>query len=108
MDGESLKSPNLLDETQGSDVNQRQAPCRNRHIARGSNLQPAGVAERTASTQGIPPEELLDSPHALIGSVDEICDDLEARRDRWGISYWVVPAHVRTEFAPVVERLAGR
>jgi probable F420-dependent oxidoreductase len=68
----------------------------------------AGVAARTASAQGIPVEELLDSPHALIGSVDELCDDLEARRARWGISYWVVPAHIRAEFAPVVERLAGR
>jgi probable F420-dependent oxidoreductase len=67
-----------------------------------------GVAAAAAGELGIPVEELLDSPHALIGTVDEICDDLEARRARWGISYWVVPSQVREAFAPVVERLSGR
>jgi probable F420-dependent oxidoreductase len=67
-----------------------------------------GVATRTAEALGIPVDELLESPFALIGSVDELCADLEARRERWGISYWVVPVHVREQFAPVVARLAGR
>lgn len=67
-----------------------------------------GMVEKAAAAQGIPADELLEAPHVLMGSVDEICADLEARRARWGFSYWVVPAHVREQFAPVVERLAGR
>jgi len=36
----------------------------------------------------------------LIGTVDKLIEDLHARRERWGISYYVI-------FAPVVARLAG-
>ena len=30
------------------------------------------------------------------------------RRERWGVSYVTIPAESAEEFAPVVERLAGR
>lgn len=57
---------------------------------------------------GLAPPEVLASPHILLGSVDEICERLEERRSRWGISYWVVAAGSVDAFAPVVARLAGR
>jgi probable F420-dependent oxidoreductase len=69
---------------------------------------PAARAADVAARSGLEPDEVLASPHVLIGSVDEICDGLEARRARWGVSYWVIPAAQRKKFAPVVERLAGR
>jgi hypothetical protein len=50
---------------------------------------------------------LDDHPHVLAGSVDEICDQLEARRERYGISYVTVGARALHDFAPVVARLAG-
>lgn len=47
-------------------------------------------------------------PYAWVGSVDHVCEALEARRERWGISYWIVMAEAMEEMAPVVDRLAGR
>jgi hypothetical protein len=43
----------------------------------------------------------------LLGSLDEIADQLVAHRGRWGISYWVVFESAVDAFAPVVARLAG-
>ncbi|HYI61504.1 MAG TPA: TIGR03621 family F420-dependent LLM class oxidoreductase [Acidimicrobiales bacterium] len=67
----------------------------------------AGTIEMMAPLFGIPPEDVADYPHALIGTVDEICADLEARRDRWDLSYVVVQGDSLEAFAPVVARLAG-
>lgn len=67
-----------------------------------------GLAERASAGLGQTPEEVLASPHCLFGTVDEICEQLLARRERWGLSYWVVPTSQARAFAPVVERLAGR
>lgn len=64
----------------------------------------AAIGERW----GAGPEAILESPHFLAGSVDEIVADLEVRRRRWGISYPVVPAERLEQFAPVVARLAGQ
>jgi probable F420-dependent oxidoreductase len=44
----------------------------------------------------------------LGGTVDDMCDTLRLRRDALGISYISVNAMFMNEFAPVVERLAGR
>ena len=57
---------------------------------------------------GIDSSEVRASPHILVGSVDGICELLEERRERWGISYWVVAAAALETFAPVVERMNGR
>ncbi|WP_304450686.1 TIGR03621 family F420-dependent LLM class oxidoreductase [Nocardiopsis sp. YSL2] len=57
---------------------------------------------------GLPPDEALDSPLAVVGSVDQICDILVERRERYGITYWVIPVHLAEAFAPVVARLAVR
>ena len=56
---------------------------------------------------GLPPEASHEHPHVLAGSVDEICDQLEARRERYGISYATVGARAPHDFAPVVTRPAG-
>lgn len=45
---------------------------------------------------------------ALIGDVDEVCEELEARRERWGFSYWIIDHDAMRDFAPVVAMLAGR
>ena len=54
------------------------------------------------------PEQLADHPHGLIGSVDHICEMLEERRARYGISYVTVGRAAAESFAPVVARLAGK
>jgi probable F420-dependent oxidoreductase len=53
-------------------------------------------------------DEILASPYVLIGTIGQIVEDLEARRERWGISYYVVREPSLDAFAPVVARLAGR
>ncbi|HET9731238.1 MAG TPA: TIGR03621 family F420-dependent LLM class oxidoreductase [Acidimicrobiales bacterium] len=66
------------------------------------------VASEMAPLFGVTPEDALEIPLALVGSVDEICDTLEERRRRWGFNYIVVHEPEMEAFAPVVERLAGR
>ena len=66
-----------------------------------------GALSSMASTFGVPPEVLAEYPHALVGSVDHICETLQERRERYGIEYVTVGDLVLRDFAPVVERLAG-
>ena len=52
--------------------------------------------------------DILENPYLLVGTVDQIVEDLCARRARWGISYYVVHEPYMDVFAPVVLRLAGK
>jgi len=53
-------------------------------------------------------EEILEAPYVLIGTVDEMVEALHARRDRWGISYFVTFEPYLETLAPIVARLAGK
>lgn len=68
----------------------------------------AGEGARLADRYGVSPDEILASPLVLIGSVDEMVERLEERRERFGISYVVVTEPNMGALAPVVARLAGR
>ncbi len=65
------------------------------------------LVEQFAPAFGISPDELLEFPHALVGTVDEICDALQQRRSRWHASYIVIQHDAMDAMAPVVARLAG-
>ncbi len=65
------------------------------------------MAERIAGGFGMPADDVLHSPHALIGTVDQIVDDLQRRREEFGFSYIVFSGDVFDAVAPVVKRLAG-
>jgi probable F420-dependent oxidoreductase len=67
----------------------------------------AGTMANMAPLFGLDPTGMDDYPHALIGSVESICDDLLKRRDRWDASYVVVQGDALDAFAPVVAKLAG-
>jgi probable F420-dependent oxidoreductase len=54
------------------------------------------------------PSEILESPYVLIGTIDQQVEDLQARRERWGISYYVIFEPYMEALAPVVAKLAGR
>jgi probable F420-dependent oxidoreductase len=54
------------------------------------------------------PEEFLASPFVLMGSIDQIVEDLLDYRQRWGITYYVVHEPYAEALAPVAARLAGR
>ncbi len=66
------------------------------------------VASGLATAIGTTPETVLQIPHFRIGTLEEIGDDLERRRERYGISYVMVQGEAAEQFAPVVERLRGR
>src|SRR5207244_3295767 len=65
----------------------------------------AQAAARIAPNVRLTPEEVMRSPHVWIGSHDEIAASLERHRERWGISYWAIPAYAIDRVAPVVEQL---
>jgi probable F420-dependent oxidoreductase len=64
-------------------------------------------AEDAGRPTGLSGEQALQAPTVLVGTVDEICADLVARRERYGFSYVCVSQGAMEDFAPVVERLAG-
>jgi probable F420-dependent oxidoreductase len=68
---------------------------------------PTEAIEAMATRFGVTPEELTAHPHALLGSVDGICETLQERRERLGISYITVAQRNGDEFAPIVARLTG-
>jgi probable F420-dependent oxidoreductase len=49
----------------------------------------------------------MGSPSVLLGTTDEMCDQLLGRRERLGISYVTCAAEMMDAMAPVVARLAG-
>jgi probable F420-dependent oxidoreductase len=68
---------------------------------------PRETLSAMASRFGVEPADLVRHPHALIGSVDEICERLEQRRAELGVSYINIAQRHMTEFAPVVAKLSG-
>ena len=76
------------------------------HVAAQTD-DPEGMAEVMAPTLGIAPADALASPHALVGSVPAMIETLQARRERWGISYVGFSVDAMEAMAPVVEALAG-
>jgi probable F420-dependent oxidoreductase len=72
----------------------------------------ADVARQLGERTGlaIEPDDVLESPYALIGTVPQLVDRLRRARDRWGINSYLAgwfgdPG--LADFAPVVEQLAG-
>ena len=70
--------------------------------------QSAATTETMAEALGLTPEALASHPHALIGSIDEICEKLEQRRDELEISYVTIGVSAIEDFAPVVDRMTGK
>lgn len=65
------------------------------------------LAEQMAPMFGLSVTDALEVPIMLAGSVEQICETLQRRRDDLGLSYWVVSGASVEAFAPVVERLNG-
>ena len=69
---------------------------------------PSPVLSQFAQMFGMSEDEMRVHPHALFGSVDAICEELERRREVFGISYITVGKDAMEAFAPVVARLNGK
>jgi probable F420-dependent oxidoreductase len=52
-------------------------------------------------------EELLDTPYLLVGTVEQMAEQLRRHRDRYGFSYVTVHAPYAEAFAPVIAQLRG-
>jgi hypothetical protein len=52
-------------------------------------------------------EAVLEAPYCLIGTVSQIVEQLQERRERHGISYLTVHGAFTDALAPVVDKLAG-
>jgi probable F420-dependent oxidoreductase len=65
------------------------------------------VVDAMAPALGIAAEDALHIPLALIGTLDEMAEELEWRRAEYGISYFSVESDAWETLAPVVARLAG-
>jgi len=61
--------------------------------------------ERIAARTGQAPDQVVHSPGSLVGSVQQIIDALHARREQFGLSYYVVQARNIEAFAPVIAGL---
>jgi probable F420-dependent oxidoreductase len=65
------------------------------------------LAEMMAGAFGVSPDDALETPVVLAGTLEQMIDDLHARRERWDMSYVVVGVDVMEQFAPAVAKLAG-
>jgi probable F420-dependent oxidoreductase len=66
-----------------------------------------GAAEKTAAEHFpyLSAAEVLDTPFLLIGTVEEIAQQLLERRDRYGFTFITVHEPYMAGFAPVIERI---
>jgi probable F420-dependent oxidoreductase len=65
-----------------------------------------GAAERVArAVPGLAPTDVLAAPYALIGTVDDVIEELDRHRERWGFTSYVIRTDAIDVVAPLVERL---
>ena len=74
-------------------------------LVRAGVLSHSGHADLSAR---FGPDAVLASPHFLIGTNQEMAQDLRERRERWGFSYFTVREESMSALAPIVSELAGR
>ena len=72
-----------------------------------TNDRQQAAAEFAAERPDLSPEDALQSPYLLFGTVEQMADALRAHRDRWGFSYYVVHEPMLETFAPIVALLTG-
>jgi probable F420-dependent oxidoreductase len=66
----------------------------------------AGVA-REQGWDGVPVEQILEMPTIFIGTLDQIAEQMHSRRERFGVSYFVVSDAEIETVAPLVATVAG-
>jgi probable F420-dependent oxidoreductase len=79
-----------------------------RGTARELLNQWASVPARLANVEQLTEDDVLDSPHIAIGSVERIVEQFEIARERWGFAYLEISSTDSEAVAPILERLNGR
>jgi probable F420-dependent oxidoreductase len=72
-----------------------------------TDADPHAAIEHIAAQTGQSPAALHESPGTLVGSVEAIVEQLHARRQQYGVSYYVVHARFMDALAPVIARMNG-
>jgi probable F420-dependent oxidoreductase len=65
-------------------------------------------AEQIGKKWGISGDQVLESVHFVVGTIDQIADELQRWREQLSVSYIAVMPEFMDQFAPIVARLAGR
>jgi len=65
------------------------------------------ILDAMAPTFGIDPSEARHVPLGLLGTLDEMVEELQWRREEYGISYFSIEGDAWEQLAPVVTRLTG-
>ena len=68
---------------------------------------PQSVAEKLSGAFGLPPEVILAAPFYQVGTVEQITEDIQAIRERWGINYILFQNDGLVPMGPVVAKLSG-
>ena len=69
---------------------------------------PGEMADAMAAAFSAPLDEALHAPVVLVGTRVAMIEELEYRRERWGISYYVFMEEFLDVVAPLVAALGGR
>jgi probable F420-dependent oxidoreductase len=65
------------------------------------------LIEAMAPTFGLDPSDAVHVPLALIGTLEEMQEELEWRREEYGMSYFSIESDSWETLAPIVAKLAG-
>lgn len=65
------------------------------------------LADAMAPHFGISPEDARHIPVALLGTLDEMAEELQWRRQEYGISYWSIESDTWEALGPLVSKLTG-
>lgn len=65
------------------------------------------LIEGMAPVFGLTPAEAGAVPHVLVGTEGQIIEELQERREKFGISYITLQGDVADTFAPIVAKLTG-
>ena len=72
---------------------------------------PQGLAAAMGPGFGLTPEQAMEMPHVLVGSLDQMVETLQQRREEYGFSYIVISSGFTGDawrtLAPLVAKLAG-
>lgn len=58
--------------------------------------------------QGVTVEQVWSMPSVFIGTTEQVIEEMYARRETFGFSYYWVSDDEMGEFAPIVKRLTGK
>jgi probable F420-dependent oxidoreductase len=72
-----------------------------------NRLQSAERLARERGWEGLAADRVLEMPSVFIGSVAQITEQMHERRERYGISYYVIRDGSLASASPVVVRLTG-